>query len=368
MELVTLASAEGRKRLEETVRESGSGSGSRSAVQLDVVRSFRKQRGNTVCGLASLAVLLTARNISLARPDQTEENSRRDGDGDTANAPVPEVPVADGIPSRPPPGGAATVQDDDTLKAIIDDRCHFVDEDDVYPMAMSAAAETPAVTVSSHPGTRGVVSETKIRTSGMTLDQARALAQALPTTEKAIVFSPPMKQTVQPLVITEGMLSDGRRATIPGNVDENESRWHDDTANEAAKASTTTSTAPVAAAAASAAASAAARRILSGPDDLRRLVVEVLSKPPSREGLVLNYHMSTLGQVPFGGHLSPVAAYHGATDCLLILDVWHTETEPVWAPLGGGVWKAIAAIDPESGAPRGILKLVQRPRVLEAGD
>jgi len=353
MDLIPLDSVEGRKRLEETIHGSSSSGGSRCAVQLDVVRSFRKQRGNTVCGLASLAVLSTARKRSLARPNHTH----RDENGNSANVVVP------GLIGK----GAALAQDHDTAKTTLEDHSYFVDEDDVYPMvAAAAAAKTTTAATSSGPGMLGVVSETKIRTSGMILDQMRALAQSLPTTEEAIAFAPATYHALPSLGSTEGKGMDGRRATIGGIVDECRSHWHDKIAKETAVASTTTTIAPAAAAATTTA--VATRYTLSGPNDLRQLVVEVLLKPPSNEGLVLNYHMSTLGQVPFGGHLSPVAAYHEATDSLLIMDVWHTDTEPVWAPLEGSVWKAIAAIDPESGTPRGILKLVHRTRIAEAAD
>ena len=97
--------------------------------------------------------------------------------------------------------------------------------------------------------------------------------------------------------------------------------------------------------------------MLQGLQDLRDLVVGALSKPTHREALVLNYHMSTLGQVPFGGHLSPIAAYHSASDSLLVMDVWHTQTEPIWAPLDD-VWTAISHIDGESQRARGVLHLV----------
>mmetsp|Transcript_5168 Transcript_5168/g.12473 ORF Transcript_5168/g.12473 Transcript_5168/m.12473 type:complete len:110 (-) Transcript_5168:502-831(-) len=95
--------------------------------------------------------------------------------------------------------------------------------------------------------------------------------------------------------------------------------------------------------------------------------------------------MSTMGQTPFGGHLSPVAAYHEPSDSILVLDPWHTQTEPFWGSLCG-VWKAMGGganvaagdggsnddgsvssgssnnnnniLDPESQKPRGLLKVV----------
>jgi hypothetical protein len=65
--------------------------------------------------------------------------------------------------------------------------------------------------------------------------------------------------------------------------------------------------------------------------------------------------MTTLGQVPFGGHLSPIAAYHQRTDTVLIMDVWHTKTEPVWATIEN-IWNAISiSKDEESQKLRGLL-------------
>ena len=224
--LIPLNSLEGKQRLEESTRGNGNG----CVLQREIVDSFRKQRGNTVCGLASLAVVLTARTRSLK------------------------------------------------------DNGLFVDEDDVYPLTLESQHD--------------IVSEEKIRKSGMTLDQVRDLTEALPTTDRAI-------------------------ACFPG------------TSPSTSKYQT----------------------MLHELEDLRELVLCVLSKPTNREALVLNYHMSTLGQIPFGGHLSPIAAYHSASDSLLVMDVWHTRTEPIWAPLED-VWTAISHMDSESQRARGVLHLV----------
>eukprot|EP00729_Bicosta_minor_P008732 gene8733-4699_t len=58
-------------------------------------------------------------------------------------------------------------------------------------------------------------------------------------------------------------------------------------------------------------------------------------------------------QVPYGGHLSPIAAFHEPSDAILIMDVWY-ETEPVWATVET-VWNAILGLDSESKKPRGLL-------------
>jgi len=149
-----------------------------------------------------------------------------------------------------------------------------------------------------------VVSEAKVRTSGMTLEQARALASALPGTEKAIAL----------FAAVEGNSNGDSNATSHPSI-------------------------------------------LSGPHALREVALETLSKTAAKESLVANYHMTTLGQAPFGGHLSPLAAYHGDSDSLLVMDVWHTSTEPVWASVQN-LWGSMAdAIDPESSRTRGLLRI-----------
>ena len=242
--LIPLNSLEGMQLLEECVPGNSNG----CVLQQEIVDSFRQQRGNTVCGLASLAVILTARKRSLAARENTSSKETS----------IPN-PLVKGEKS-------------------------FVDEDDVYPTTLDSRYD--------------ICSEEKIRKAGMTLDQVRNLAQVLPTTDRAIAYF---------------------AGAIPST------NQH--------------------------------QTMLHGLNDVRELVVNVLSKPACYEALVLNYHMSTLGQIPFGGHLSPVAAYHSASDSLLVMDVWHTQTEPIWAPLPN-VWTAMSHIDNESQRSRGFLHLV----------
>jgi len=165
-----------------------------------------------------------------------------------------------------------------------------------------------------------VVSEAKVRTSGMTLDQARALASALPGTENAIAL----------FAAEEG---DSNRNSN-GNGDSNRNGDSNSNSNASSHSS-----------------------ILSGPHALREVALETLSKTAAKESLVANYHMTTLGQAPFGGHLSPLAAFHGDSDSLLVMDVWHTSTEPVWASVQN-LWGSMAdVIDPESSRTRGLLRI-----------
>ena len=74
------------------------------------------------------------------------------------------------------------------------------------------------------------------------------------------------------------------------------------------------------------------------------------------EGFVLlNYHMTTAGQAPFGGHFSPLAAYHARSRRFLVLDVWP-DTEPSWLDADALV-AAMRAVDSESGLSRGWLQV-----------
>ena len=269
--LVPLESSEGRVRLQRACNNLKY-QGRVCAIQKEIVESFRKQRGNTVCGLASLAIVLTARNLAAITSKEQ---------GKTLSLPE---------------------EQSISINLVDPSSDCFVDEDDVFPMAFKATTRSATT----------IVSNEKIRTLGMTLEQARALAEALPTTKRAITFSP--ATTVSRKMIDESKTKEA--------VNSNE-----------------------------------LRRNLTGPSDLRDLLVEFLSEPPLRTGIVLNYHMSTLGQVPFGGHLSPVAAYDASSDSILVMDVWHTQTEPVWASIET-VWKSILEIDTESLEPRGLLRVV----------
>ena len=88
----------------------------------------------------------------------------------------------------------------------------------------------------------------------------------------------------------------------------------------------------------------------AGSDDtLLAPLLAALRAPGSR--VLLNYHMTTAGQPPFGGHFSPLAAYHASSRRFLVLDVWP-DTEPCWLE-AGRLCAAMRAVDNESGKPRG---------------
>ena len=64
--------------------------------------------------------------------------------------------------------------------------------------------------------------------------------------------------------------------------------------------------------------------------------------------ILVNYHMSVLGQLAgLSGHISPLAAYSRARDMALLMDVWW-ETRPVWVKLPD-LWNAMDQVDPASG-------------------
>ena len=87
----------------------------------------------------------------------------------------------------------------------------------------------------------------------------------------------------------------------------------------------------------------------SARDDALAPLLAALRAPDAR--VLLNYHMTTAGQPPFGGHFSPLAAYHAPSRRFLVLDVWP-DTEPCWVD-ADRLCAAMRAVDNESGLPRG---------------
>ena len=76
-----------------------------------------------------------------------------------------------------------------------------------------------------------------------------------------------------------------------------------------------------------------------------------------RAAVLANYHMGVAGQRPFGGHFSPVVAYHEPSNSFLVLDCWP-KTEPCWHT-AEMLWAAMAATDGESQRSRGWVQLGQ---------
>ncbi len=72
---------------------------------------------------------------------------------------------------------------------------------------------------------------------------------------------------------------------------------------------------------------------------------------------LVNCHLGVAGHPPFGGHFSPLAAYHAKTDRYLLLDCWP-ETQPSWLA-ATRLWASMAATDADSGLSRGWVVLGQ---------
>jgi hypothetical protein len=103
---------------------------------------------------------------------------------------------------------------------------------------------------------------------------------------------------------------------------------------------------------------ARARAIHASTLDLpafRRLVEASLANPDDR--LLVNYLRRSVGQEG-GGHISPLAAYHAASDRVLLLDVARYRYPSVWLSLAT-LWQAMRSTDPDSGRSRGLV-LVSR--------
>lgn len=99
-----------------------------------------------------------------------------------------------------------------------------------------------------------------------------------------------------------------------------------------------------------------ARRVHGGAlslQDFRQRVVDNMLNPENT--FVINYHRPVLDQKG-GGHFSPVAAYHEASDRVLILDVAAHKYPPVWATLES-VWKALDTTDKSAHAQRGFVEV-----------
>ncbi|XP_077990903.1 uncharacterized protein LOC144445235 [Glandiceps talaboti] len=91
----------------------------------------------------------------------------------------------------------------------------------------------------------------------------------------------------------------------------------------------------------------------SNVDEFRQVAMETLLHSDCQGTVIINYHMGTLGQGLFYGHVSPLAAYHKETDRLLLMDVWP-ETEEIWATTAD-LFRSMNTIDNASNKTRGFL-------------
>ncbi len=86
---------------------------------------------------------------------------------------------------------------------------------------------------------------------------------------------------------------------------------------------------------------------------------ETLSEPLTF--LVVNYDRGAVEQAG-AGHISPVGAYHVATDRLLVMDVAAYKYLHTWVPLSK-LWVAMNTVDLDSGRSRGYLIVTAGARV-----
>ncbi|MEB3159943.1 MAG: phytochelatin synthase family protein [Synechocystis sp.] len=96
-------------------------------------------------------------------------------------------------------------------------------------------------------------------------------------------------------------------------------------------------------------------------EEFRRLARENLAQPDNY--VLINYRRRELGQ-KIGGHISPLAAYHEASDRFLILDVARYKYPPVWVK-AADLWGSINTIDPVSRQSRGFI-LIEKPPLASA--
>jgi len=87
------------------------------------------------------------------------------------------------------------------------------------------------------------------------------------------------------------------------------------------------------------------------PEQFRTQVVKNLAEP--NNFVLVNYLRKAIGQKS-GGHISPLAAYHEASDSFLILDVSRYKYPPVWVN-ADLLWQAMNTIDQTSGKTRGFV-------------
>ena len=86
-------------------------------------------------------------------------------------------------------------------------------------------------------------------------------------------------------------------------------------------------------------------------EEFRDYAVANLRRP--KDFVIANYRREVLGQNR-GGHFSPLAAWHKATDRFLILDSADYKFPPMWVP-AATLFAAMADVDSASGRSRGYL-------------
>ena len=87
--------------------------------------------------------------------------------------------------------------------------------------------------------------------------------------------------------------------------------------------------------------------------EFRERAITNLGRPS--DFMIVNYLRDSLGQAT-GGHFSPLAAWHEATDRFLVLDVADLRYPPVWVP-PALLFAAMCTVDGVSGRSRGYVSL-----------
>jgi hypothetical protein len=89
----------------------------------------------------------------------------------------------------------------------------------------------------------------------------------------------------------------------------------------------------------------------SDVDAFRTLAVTNLET--AGDFLLANYQRAKLGQERVG-HISPIAAYHAASDRFLLLDVAAHKYPPVWVTTAA-LWSAMNTVDSSENRTRGFI-------------
>lgn len=71
--------------------------------------------------------------------------------------------------------------------------------------------------------------------------------------------------------------------------------------------------------------------------------------------MVISFSRSALGQTGVG-HYSPIGAYNSERRAALVLDVARFKYPSYWAPIEK-LWRAMEAVDEDTGRPRGYVML-----------
>lgn len=95
----------------------------------------------------------------------------------------------------------------------------------------------------------------------------------------------------------------------------------------------------------------------SSVDEMRSKILKCLGDPNSQSGVIVNYHMETLGQDAPYGHHSPLGGYHKATDRVLIYDCWPA-THECWTSVEN-LFNAMLGVDSTSKKSRGFILINQ---------